>query len=174
MDYNLLLQTYHEELEKLDFYFHQKLLHEPRALAELEAHKDDLLQDLFYYLSTKHRTATYRDYEPIKFIWIKAEMIWIKFIRKLTKQANREVPLTADEFSEYLCCENFLEEFEVRDWLSSIEKHLQPDEIKLLQFRAQGYTYQEIANMEGYTSENAVKTKCSRLRVNIRHQFGHF
>lgn len=174
MDYFLLLNTYHGELEKLDGYFHRKLLKESRALGELEAHKDDLLQDLFYYLIKKYNTATYRDYEPGKFIWLKAKMIWIKFVRKLEKQTNREVPLTAEELSEHLCSENFLDEFEVRDWVGNIEKHLKPDEIRLLQYQAQGYTYQEIADKEGYSSATAAKTKCSRLRNSIRHQFGSF
>lgn len=174
MDYLILIHTIDQELEKLDLYYEGKLSKEPRAETELEAHKEDLLQDLQYYLITKYQSGTYENWEPIKFIWKKAEMIWIRFIRKLTRQTQRQRPLTNDDLANHLCDENFLDEFETKDWLQNIQTYLRPDEIALLKYRAEGYTYRQIFALGGYSSESAVKTKFHRIKLNIRHQFGQY
>ncbi len=174
MDYSLLQQTIDKELEKLDLYYEGKLSKEPRAHAEFEAHKDDLLQDLQYYLLTKYHTNTYKDWEPIVFIWKKAKMMWIRFIRKLYRQTQRQRPLTDDDLANHLCDENFLDEFETKDWLQNIQMYLRPDEITLLKYRAEGYTYRQIVELGDYSSESAVKTKFHRIKMNIRQQFGQY
>jgi len=136
MDYILLKETYFELLERLDMYFDNELMQEPSAKADLENHKNDLLQDL-------------------------AIELW----------ANYKSNKSLDGLHDSYIANNFLQQFENRDALEVIRNILNQSEFELLQCRAQGLSYKEIAKLKNYPSEDAAKTKFNRIKNAIRDHF---
>ena len=171
MDYILLKETYFELLERLDMYFDNELMQEPSAKADLENHKNDLLQDLAIELWANYNRETYIKYEPEPFIWLKAKIVWISFVRRLKLEKSRKSNKSLDGLHDSYIANNFLQQFENRDALEVIRNILNQSEFELLQCRAQGLSYKEIAKLKNYPSEDAAKTKFNRIKNAIRDHF---
>lgn len=168
MDIYKLKSTFDELLERLDQYYHFKLLGEPRTKANLENYKDDLLQELFAHIWETHSKSVYNNYLPETFIWLKAEQLWIKFTRQLKQQPNEN---HLNNLPEYLFADNDYDEFESRDLIHVIEEVLSKEACELLRYRMQGFTYKEIKQLAKYPSANAAKTKFNRIKDIIRTHF---
>ncbi len=166
MEYSLLTETFDELLERIDQYFDWELIQEPRARANLEIYKEELIHELQIELWVNHSRPVYANYDPAKFIWLKAKKVWIAFIRRLPKQrSNLEISNLPENFAS----SSFLQDFESRDTVAIIESLLSESEIELLRQRGQGIPYKEIPN---YPSAAAAKTKFHGIKKFIRIRFG--
>lgn len=171
MDYLKLKVTYDELLERIDRYFDCKLMKEPRARTNLETYKDELLQTLQIQLWLNHRRQTYDTYSLEKFIWLKAKKVWIEFTRSLKRQQNQKSNFEFAELPENSFVSSFFHEFESKNTVAVIESLLSQNEIELLRYRAQGFTYKQIKELANYPSEAAAKTKFNRIKKFIRIRF---
>jgi DNA-directed RNA polymerase specialized sigma24 family protein len=169
MDYILLKKTYFELLERIDMYFDNELMQEPSAKADCENHKNDLLQDLAIEVWANYNREAYTMYEPETFIWLKAKKVWITFVRRLKREKSRKSNESLDGLHDTYIANNFLKQFETQDALEVIRKILNQSEFELLQCRAQGLTYKEIAKLKNYPSEDAAKMRFNRIKNAIRN-----
>jgi hypothetical protein len=173
MDIRILRVTYHEQLHMLDMFFHKRLWKNPHTRHFLEVHKQDLLADLFEELVKIHDRKTYRDYDPVKLIFIKAKKVWIAFIRSLEREAKKKGNVGIDTLLDTYSIESFREDFESRNTVSLIREFLDPGDFNLLQYRADGYTYKQILELAYYPSEDAAKTRYYRVKNLVKQHF-HF
>lgn len=171
MDYLLLKSKFLELTERLDMYFHRRLKKEPRAKAELENHKNDLLQSLAFEVYAKYNTETYKDYDPEVFIMLKAGNAWADFLKVLDRQTKYLDDTPIDSLHENFATTDFLHEFENREMVLMIENQLSPKQVELLHLKAQGYTYKEIEELTNYRSANAAKTDFNRIKKTIKLRF---
>lgn len=118
MNYLLLKETYDELHERLDKYFDDNLMKEPRAKADLENHKVELLQNLTVELWVHHNSETYKSYHPETFIWLKAKKVWIDFARKLSRENSHKSKTDINDLTQ-MCAEDFLLPFEQRSFSAS-------------------------------------------------------
>ena len=171
MDYQLLKESFLDLQERLDEYFDNKLMAEPRAKDYVEIHKRDLVNTLFLELFTIHDRETYEFYEPVPLIWIKAKKVWLDFLRRLDREKKRKSNVEIENLSENYLISSFEKEYEFKFTLAKIESLLTPREIKLLEYRKQGLTYKEIQLLGDYSSANAAKTEFHRIKIYIRRNF---
>ena len=171
MEFISLKTTFFALLERVDQYYDNKLMQELKARANLENYKDDLIQELGFQVWANYNRETYKSYHPEAYIWLKAEKVWITFVRKLNRQTIHKSNILIEDLPENYATTNFLQEFENRDTVAMIESLLSQDEIDLLQFRAQGFTYKQIKELSNYSSEDAAKTKFNRIKKFIRVRF---
>ena len=171
MYYLLLKAKFIELAERLDLYFDRRLKKEPRAKADLESHKEDLLQSLAQEVYAKCNTDTYRTYDPEVFIMLKAGNVWIDFIRVLDRQTKNISNTPIDRLPENCATIDFLQEFENREMVLMIENQLSTKQVELLHLKAQGYTYKEIEELTNYCSANAAKKEFNRMKKIIKLGF---
>ena len=171
MDYRTLKATYFERMWKLDKYFDVKLMEEPRAKANLESYKDDLMQDLAVEVWANYNESTYESYNETAFIWLKAEKVWIAFIRQLERQTRYKSDVIVDSLHEKFNVSGYLSQFESRDSFSIIQQFLKPEEFELLKYKAQGYTFKEIFELTNFPSADAAKMKFNRIKKYIQQRF---
>jgi DNA-directed RNA polymerase specialized sigma24 family protein len=167
MDRQVVIQTHIDLLELVDQFYDSKLTNEPRARKNLEYYKDELMQNLAVEIHANCDRATYQNYEPAAFIWLKAEKVWIQFVRGLNREEKRSSRKEVESLAEEYSTGDFLHPMEFRNMLAVIERKLTADKIKLIRLRLQGLSYEEIGRREGYSSADAVKTKFHRLKKYI-------
>ncbi len=172
MEYSKLTKAYDELLERIDQYFDCGLLKEPRAKANLEIYKSELLQALQIELWKIHKKKTYDAYDPEKLVWIKAKKIWISFTRKLKQKSNQKSDVEFTNLPENAFVSNFLPELESQNTFAVIESLLSEREIELLQYKRQGLSYNEIKKLANYPSAAAAKTKFNRMKKFIQVRLG--
>lgn len=170
MDYLILKETYDELLERLDMYFDEKLQDDKRVRDNLESYKQDLLQEHAFEIWSSY--GNYADYDPKKFIWMKAKDVWIDFIRKIGRDKKRRSAHQLDQLTNKADEAAFLDKFQKQDTISLIETMISPMDMELLHLRADGYTYREIQAILRYPSSDAAKTKFNRIKNVIRQRFG--
>jgi hypothetical protein len=171
MDYQLLKETFFDQLERLDLYYDNELMQEPRARMNLESHKDDLMQDLAFEIYANCDRAAYLNYPPEKYIWLKAKKVWIRFVRGLERVKARSSRQDVESLAEDYITTDFLQQLEARNTIALIEQHLTPKEIILIRLRSQGLSYDEIRKREGYASADAAKEKYYRVKNYILSRF---
>jgi DNA-directed RNA polymerase specialized sigma24 family protein len=171
MDRQILKETHLDLLEQLDHYYDHKLMQDSRARKNLEYYKDELMQNLAVEIHANCDRATYHDYKPAAFIWLKAEKVWIQFLRALNREKTRSSGKEIESLAEEYSTGDFLDQMELRNIISVIERKLTADKIKLIRLRLQGLSYEEIGRREGYSSTDAVKTTFHRLKKYILSLF---
>ena len=167
MEYRVLKQTFFDLYERLDEYFDNELMQEPRAKSDIENHKNDLMQNLALEVYANYNRETYRNYDPEAYIWKKATKVWIAFTRELKRRSSRGQHISIDQLHQDYGAGDFLKDLEDRNTVAMIEELLTPDEIMLLHFRSQGLTYDDIMSLGEYPSANAAKSKFHRIKTFI-------